>query len=391
MIKQQLDRVTDRKDSDSMKWNVSEQELPMWVADMDFRCCDAIIEALHKRVEHGIFGYSDMSEEWEASICDWWHKRHHWQVQKDWILFCNGVIPVISSAIRRLTSCGDHIVAMTPVYHIFFHSIEHNGRIVCENELRYQNYQYEIDFERLKEQLSDPRTTMLILCNPHNPIGRIWTKAELIKIGELCAEYHVIVLSDEIHCDLVDPNCEYIPFASASRLNADISITCVAPTKTFNIAGIHTAAAIVPNERLRNQMRIALNDDEVAEPNVFALPAAIAAFRKGEPWLSAVREYISENKQLVYEALKTEPDITAIAQQATYLMWIDCSALCDNSVFLCDFLHKHTGLILSDGAQFRGNGRLFLRMNVACPKSTLKDGIRRLKEGLQLYRQQVNR
>lgn len=389
MIKQQFNQVTDRKGSGSMKWSVEQNELPMWVADMDFRCCDAIVDALRKRVEHGIFGYSDMDEEWEASICDWWQKRHHWTLKKEWLLFCNGVIPIISSAIRRLTSCGDRIVTMTPVYHIFFHSIEHNGRFVCENELIYRNHQYEIDFEHLEKQLSDPRTTMLILCNPHNPIGKIWQKEELIKIGSLCAKHHVTVITDEIHCDLVDPKYEYVPFASASELNADISITCVAPTKTFNIAGIHTAAAIVPNESLRCQMRHALNDDEVAEPNVFALPAAIAAFREGEPWLEALREYIAENKQLVAEALQDETDIHVIEQQATYLMWIDCSKLCTDSEQLCDFLRRQTGLMLSSGTQFRGNGHLFLRMNVACPKSILMDGIERLKQGIHAYREQL--
>lgn len=388
MIKQQFDEVIDRRNSDSMKWKVGKDELPMWVADMDFRCCDAIIQALSDRVQYGIFGYSDMNEEWESSICDWWKKRHAWAIQKEWLLFCNGVIPIISSAIRRLTSCGDRIVTMTPVYHIFFHSIEHNGRFVCENELLYRNYQYEIDFERLEQQLSDTRTTMLILCNPHNPIGKIWTKAELIKIGELCAKHHVLVVSDEIHCDLTEPEVSYTPFASASSLNAQISVTCVAPTKTFNIAGIHTAAAIIPNEIIRNQMRHALNDDEAAEPNVFALPAAIAAFRDGETWLDALRTYISENKQLVKQALQTEPDLIVTAQEATYLMWIDCSKICTNSKDLCEFIYQHTGLLLSDGAQFRGNGHRFLRMNIACPKSTLNDGLHRFKKGLQLYRNQ---
>lgn len=386
MIKQQLDLVIDRKNSNSMKWHVKEGELPMWVADMDFRCCDAIIETLKNRVEHGIFGYSDSDEEWAESICDWWSDRHHFRVQKDWLLFSSGVIPIISSAIRKLTTSGDRILTMTPVYHIFFHSIENNGRFVVENELIYENHRYQIDFEGLEKQLADARTTMLILCNPHNPIGRIWKRDELERIAALCEKHHVIVISDEIHCDLTETDCEYIPFASVSKQSADISITCVAPTKSFNIAGIHSAAAIVPNPYLRNRLAQALNDDEVAEPNVFALPAAIAAFRHGAPWLNAVREYISQNRKQVTEALREETDIVVVAQEATYLLWLDCSGLCADTRELCAFLRKHTGLILSDGAQFRGNGKQFLRMNIACPTPTLLDGIERLKRGLQLYR-----
>lgn len=386
MTKQQLDKVNDRRSSNSMKWHVAEKELPMWVADMDFRCCDAIIEALRNRVEHGIFGYSDSDEEWERSICDWWSTNHHWNVQAEWLLFSSGVIPIISSAIRKLSSSGDRIVAMTPVYHIFFHSIENNGRFVSENELIYEDHQYQIDFQSLEKQLSDPRTTMMILCNPHNPIGRIWQREELEHIAKLCFKHHVIVISDEIHCDLVEPGYEYIPFASVSKQSADISITCVAPTKSFNIAGIQSAAAIVVNEHLRNQLKQALNDDEVAEPNVFALPAAIAAFSHGAEWLEEVKMYVSENRRIVSEALQEEADITAISQQATYLMWIDCSQLCKDTHELCTFLRKHTGLILSDGSQFRGNGSSFLRMNIACPRATLMDGIQRFKKGLQLYR-----
>jgi len=243
--------------------------------------------------------------------------------------------------------------------------------------------QYVIDFEKLEKDLADPQTSLMILCNPHNPVGKIWDRESLARIGELCKKHHVIVVSDEIHCDLTAPGLSYVPFASVSDTCREISISLIAPTKTFNIAGLQTAAVVVPNPVLRHKMWRALNTDEVAEPNAFAIQAAIAAFTKGADWLDALREYIQENKRVVKRFLEKElPEITVVSMDVTYLLWLDCRAYTDNSEDLAHKIREKTGLYLSDGVEYGGDGARFLRMNVACPRTTLLDGLERLKRAL---------
>lgn len=252
-----------------------------------------------------------------------------------------------------------------------------------ESPLVYDGVTYQIDFEQLKKDLSNPQTTMMILCNPHNPVGKIWDKETLERIGELCNRYHVVVVSDEIHCDLTDPGCEYIPFASVSEVCRQNSITCIAPTKTFNMAGLQSAAVVVPDENLRYKVWRGLNTDEVAEPNSFAVIAAVTAFTKGAPWLDALREYILENKQYVEAFLKQElPQIKLVPGNATYLLWLDCREVTENSEELAEEIRQKSGLYLSDGMQYGKGGAQFLRMNIACPKATVKDGLERLKRSL---------
>ena len=266
-----FDRMTDRRGSYSLKWDAALHELPMWVADMDFETAPEITEALKRRAERGIFGYTIVPDEWRTAITGWWERRHGFAMEKDWLMFCTGVVPSISSAVRKLTTAGENVLVQTPVYNIFFHSIRNNGRNVVENRLLYENESYRIDWRDLETKLKDPQTTMMILCNPHNPTGTIWTREELGRIGELCAANHVTVISDEIHCDLTEPGYQYIPFASVSKECAGNSVTCIAPTKAFNLAGLQTAAVVVPDETLRHKMDRALNTDEVAEPNAFAV------------------------------------------------------------------------------------------------------------------------
>ena len=273
-----FDKEIDRKNTGSMKWDVSEGELPMWVADMDFETAPEIIEAMIKRAKHGVFGYTLIQDDWYEAYQNWWKNRHQLEIKKEWLLFCTGVVPAISSIIRKMTTVAENVVVMTPVYNIFFNSILNNGRNVLESKLVYKDGVYQIDFEDLEEKLANPQTSMLLLCNPHNPVGKIWDKDTLAKIGELCVKHHVLVLSDEIHCDITRPGKEYIPFASVSDSCKYNSITCVAPTKTFNLAGIQTSAVIVPNETIRHKVNRGLNTDEVAEPNVFAAIAPVAAF-----------------------------------------------------------------------------------------------------------------
>ena len=378
-----FDAVVDRRNTGSLKWDVAEHELPMWVADMDFRTAPAIRAALERRVAHGVFGYSVVPDEWADAYIDWWRERHHFQMERDWLIFCTGVVPAISSVVRKLTTPGENVLIQTPVYNIFFNSIVNNGRSVLESPLAYENGEYSIDFERLERDLADPQTSLMILCNPHNPVGKIWDRDTLARIGELCRRHHVVVLSDEIHCDLTDPGREYVPFASASEHCRENSVTCVAPTKCFNIAGLQTAAVSVPDPFLRHRVWRGLNTDEVAEGNVFAVDAAVAAFREGGPWLDELREYIFSNKQAVKEFLERElPLIRLVPSEATYLLWLDCGALTQDARRLADAIREKTGLYLSEGGQYGKTGERFLRLNIACPRSRLRDGLERLKAGI---------
>ena len=381
-----FDTPTERRNTNSLKWDVAEGELPMWVADMDFQTAPEIREAIMKRAEHGIFGYSVIPDAWYEAYIQWWKMRHGYTMERDWLIFCTGVVPAISSIVRKLTTPAEKVLIQTPVYNIFFNSILNNGRQVLESPLRYDGKEYRIDFADLEEKLSDPQTALMILCNPHNPTGKIWDRQTLEKIGALCSRHHVTVVSDEIHCDLTDSEESYVPFASVSETCRQISITCMAPTKAFNLAGLQTAAVSVPDEVLRHKVWRALNTDEAAEPNAFAVEAAVAAFTRGADWLDALRDYLYENKKLAEAYIEKEiPDVRAVASQATYLLWLDCSGLIGCGREAAGFLRRETGLYLSEGSQYGGNGADFLRMNIACPRAVLKDGLERLKNGLAAY------
>ena len=381
-----FDEPVNRRNTHSLKWDVKERELPMWVADMDFQTAPEIQEAIRERAAHGVFGYSIVPEEWYQAYMGWWERRHHFSVEKEWLVFCTGVVPAISSMVRKLTTAGENVLVQTPVYNMFFNSIVNNGRNIAENPLRYDRNTYQMDFEDLERKLSDPQTTLMILCNPHNPVGRIWSREELEQVGELCRKYHVTVISDEIHCDLTSPGQEYIPFASVSENCKNNSITCMAPTKAFNLAGLQTAAVAVPNPNLRHKVWRGLNTDEVAEPNSFAVEAAVAAFTKGEAWLDDLREYIQENKNFAEDFLKKEvPQIKQVSSQVAYLLWLDCRDMHGCAGEFTQYLREHTGLYLSEGKQYGENGSSFIRMNIACSRSQLEDGLKRLAEGVRGY------
>ena len=385
-MKYDFDSVTDRRNSNSLKWDVSDGELPMWVADMDFQTAPEILTAIKERAEHGVFGYSVVPESWYAAYRDWWQNRHHFAIKHDWLIFCTGVVPAISSVVRKLTTPAEKVLIQTPVYNIFFNSILNNGRQVLESELVYKDGGYEIDFEDLERKLADPQTTLMILCNPHNPVGKIWDRETLAQIGSLCRKHHVVVLSDEIHCDLTAPGTEYIPFAGVSDECRENSITCIAPTKAFNLAGLQTAAVAVPNPVLRHKVWRGLNTDEVAEPNSFAVEAAVAAFTKGAPWLDELRAYLFKNKEIAADFIqKNDSRLHVVPSQATYLIWIDCSRIADSADELVQFIRDTTGLIVSSGSQYGRCGEPFIRMNAACPRAVLEDGLSRLMGGIQRY------
>lgn len=378
--------VPDRRGTGSEKWDVAPGELPMWIADMDFETAPAVREAIARRAAHGIYGYTGIPDAWADAYAGWWRDRHGLDVQREWLVFCTGVIPAVSSTVRKLTTPAEKVVVLTPVYNIFFNSILNNGRVPLECPLDFDpaTLTYSLNFARLEACLADPQVSLLILCNPHNPIGKVWDRETLARIGSLCRAHGVVVLSDEIHCDLTAPGVSYVPFASVSADCRDNSVTCLAPTKAFNLAGIQTAAVLVPDAHLRHRVWRALNTDEVAEPNVFAIDAAIAAFTRGGGWLDALRVRIQSNRERVESFVRAEiPSLRVVPSEATYLLWLDCSAVSSDSAALAASLRARTGLYLSAGSVYRGNGSSFLRMNIACPPATLEDGLARLRAGIR--------
>ena len=381
-----FDKLTDRFDTLSYKWDVKDGELPMWVADMDFEVAPKIKAAITKRAEHGIFGYTSTPCEFFEAISVYWGKRHGYRIPTEHMIYSNGVVAAISSIVRKLTTPGENVLIQAPVYNIFYNSILNNGRNVLSSDLVYDGSKYSIDFEDLEEKLSCPQTSLMILCNPHNPVGRIWNREELEKIGELCYKWGVTVLSDEIHCDIVIPGKGYVPFASVNEICRNISVTAIAASKTFNIAGLQSACVYANNPVLRHKVWRGINTDEVGEPNAFSMTANIAAFSESGDWVDKMLQYVFENKRLACEFINNEiPGMKADLSEATYLLWIDISAIADDSVDFCERLRESTGLYLSDGAEYGECGRAFVRMNLATQRSRVLDGLERLKRGAALY------
>lgn len=383
MMKFDFDTVVSRKGTDASKWCEGDDVIPMWVADMEFKTSPFIIADLKKRIENGIFGYADVSTKWRESIISWWERRHSFAIDESWLLFSTGVIPSLSSLIRKLSDKGDGIIVLTPCYNIFFHSIENNFRKTVECPLIYKNSYYSIDFCLLEKLMMDNANKMLLLCNPHNPVGRVWSNEELKWISETAKRTNTIVISDEIHCDLTRPTFQYIPYLSVSNEAKENSVALISPTKAFNLAGIQTSAIVCPDSYLRKLVYRSINDDEIAEPNAFAQVATIAAFDKSEEWLNQLLAYLESNRAKVEGyILKNLPFIKITKQEATYLMWLDCSSFCNDSVELKEFLLENFKVYLNDGDEYRGNGKSFLRMNIACPSNMLDEGLSRFEKGI---------
>lgn len=381
-----FETVYDRRGTDSLKWDVKDNELPMWVADMDFKAAPEILAAIGDRLSHGIMGYPVIPERWRDAYVNWWEKRHGLKMEREDLIFCAGVIPAISSMVKTLTVPGGNVLIQPPVYNAFFNIIRDNGRRIQENPLIYRDGRYGMDFDDLDIKLSDPDTKLMILCNPHNPSGNIWSMEDLKKVGALCAKHGVTLISDEIHCDLTEPGKGYVPFAAASADFPELGIACIAPTKAFNLAGLKTAAVYIENDDLRARVRTAFNTDELTEAGSFAATAAITAFEKGGEWLDELRQVISDNRKTVEEYLKDEiPKIKAVKGEATYLLWLDISGLEGDVASFQTFLREETGLFLSPGSIFGEQGREFLRMNIACPRKVLMDGLSRLKKGVEAF------
>ena len=377
----------DRTGTCSLKWMIGPDELPVWVADMDFETAPAISAALHKRVDHHIFGYTRPNPAWYEAYRNWWSRRYGWAIEKDQLLFATGIMPALHSAVRRFTQPGEKVVIMTPVYHCFFESVEENGRFVSECPLPYDGEHYSLDLALLEEKLADPLATALILCNPHNPTGQIWTKEELAEIGRLAKENGVTVLCDEIHCDLVDPGFVYTPFASVNETCADVSVIFLSPSKTFNVPGLHTSAVVIADTQKRGRMARALHADQIGSPGALTVEPTVAAYDEGEPWLEELRQVLFANKNRVADFCNAEiPGLRVTKMPATYLVWIDCSELTADTRRLVAHLRKTEGLVISAGGDFRGNGAAFLRFNAATQACRIEDALQRLKRGVETWR-----
>ena len=375
-----FDEVNERRGTGSLKWDVKDGELPMWVADMDFKTAPAVREAVRKKAEEGIFGYHIIPDEWYDAYINWWDKRHGLKLERDGLIFTTGVIPAISSIVRKLTTPAEKVLVQTPVYNIFFNSIFNNGRYIVKNPLELTDAGYEVDFAELEEKLKDPQLTLMLFCNPQNPSGRIWDKETIARIGELCKKYGVTVVSDEIHCDICEAGYEYVPFASVSETCRDISISCFSASKAFNVAGLNSAAVYIHDPFIRHKVWRSLNTDEVAEPGAFAICSTVAAFNEGGEWLDAMNDYVAENRKIAAAVINGIPGLKLMDSHATYLLWIDAREAEDGGNGIADKIRERTGLYISDGEEYGTPG--FLRMNIACPKSLLEDGLKRLKEAL---------
>lgn len=376
-----LDHIVQRRGSGSYKWDAAEADaiLPMWVADMDFRTAPAIIKALERRVRHGIFGYAKVGEPYYDAVIRWFARRHGLLIERDWILYTSGVVPALSAIIRALAEPGDRVIVQTPVYNCFFSSIRNMGCEPLESDLLYRDGRYEMDFEDLDRKAADPRAKLLLLCNPHNPVGRVWTALELSQLAQICQRHGVTVISDEIHCDLIMPGRTHIPFATIDQACMAGSVTCTSPSKAFNLAGLQIANIIVSDAEVRRRIDRVLNIHEVCDVNVFGIEALIAAYTHGEAWLADVNRYISGNylilRDFIWEKL---PRLSVVSQEATYLTWIDCKAIDLPSAEIAMRLRDEANLWVNEGSLYGASGEGFIRMNIACPSSLLKSGLERL-------------
>ncbi len=385
-MRPEFDSVIDRHGTDSLKWDTSPNDtIPMWVADMDFPVAECIKDAVMRRAESGIYGYPIIPEDLYQSYMEWWSSRHDFDIRREWMIFCTGVIPAINSIIQSMTGPDELILLQTPAYNTFFRCILESNRSPKEVSLGIEGDRYVMDLEALEKGLSDPKVKLMILCNPHNPVGRIWDRDTLIKVAEMCKEHGVTVISDEIHCDLTEPGIDYVPFLSVSDTAKEIGITCIAPTKSFNMAGLRSSMILVPNKELRQKVFDGVKRNGVSSPNTFSVDATISAFRYGKEWLDDVREYIFDNRDIVRSFLKENlPELELFHNEATYLLWIRIPYETPDGSNIADLLTKNAKVMFSDGSIFGSDGKGFIRMNIACPRSLLMEGLERLKNSIML-------
>ena len=384
-------RPTDRRGTDSYKWDSAPEAdiIPLWVADMDFETFPGITEALQRRVAHGIFGYTRVPEAYYEAVCRWFGKRHGWHINREDIIYTSGVVPAVSAVIKALTLPGDQVIVQGPVYNCFFSSIRNNGCEMVSNSLIYnkEELRYEIDFDDLERKLKHERARLMLLCNPHNPGGRMWTRDELTRVAELCRKYGVRVVSDEIHCELTLYDNEYVPFGSLPDELSRDSITCCSPSKAFNTAGLQIANIVCRDAEVRNRIDRAININEVCDVNPFGVIALQAAYSdEGYEWLTQLRKYISANYDLLLERFARElPKCKVMRMEGTYLAWIDCSELHISSDEIEEMLMHENKVWVNAGSMYGAEGAAFIRINMACTSELLNEGITRMVNGLGAY------
>lgn len=381
-------RPTERRGTDSYKWDSAPEAdiIPLWVADMDFETFPGITETLQRRVAHGIFGYTRVPEAYYEAVCNWFGKHHGWHINREDIIYTSGVVPAVSAVIKALTLPGDQVIVQGPVYNCFFSSIRNNGCETVSNSLIYnkEELRYEIDFDDLERKLAHERARLMLICNPHNPGGRVWTRDELIRVAELCHKYGVRVVSDEIHCELTLYDNEYVPFGSLPDELSHGSITCCSPSKAFNTAGLQIANIVCRDAEVRNRIDRAININEVCDVNPFGVIALQAAYSdEGYEWLTQLRAYISSNYDLLRERFARElPKCKVMRMEGTYLAWIDCSELHISSDEIEEMLMHENKVWVNAGSMYGTEGAAFIRINMACTSELLNEGITRIVKGL---------
>ncbi|WP_332454388.1 MalY/PatB family protein [Chryseobacterium aquaticum] len=382
-MKYNFDEIISRKNTNSVKWDLAKdaEVLPMWVADMDFKTAPEILETISEKVSHGIFGYSDIPDNFHQSIIDWWKNNHDFYIEKEWLLPVTGMIVSLSAIVRTFVKPDENIILQTPVYNHFFTIADNCSCNILENDLIYKDGSYEIDFDDLEAKASNSKTKLLLISSPHNPVGRVWKKEELVKIAEICLKHQVMVVSDEIHADLVFENHKHIPFASIAANYDLLSVTCGSPCKTFNLSGLSISYIISQDKNILKQINKTLEIQETTYPNPIAADALIAAYTKGNNWLKEMKIYLWENYQFLLKFCGEHlPEIKVISLEATYLVWLDCSFFNKTSDEISKILIDEEKLWLNSGTMYGKAGEGFLRMNIACPRELLVEGLKRLEK-----------
>lgn len=390
-MKYNFDKVLDRENTSSLKWDFTEvvfgkkDVLPMWVADMDFEAPQPVKDAIKKRASHGAYGYSFKPPSFYEAFIDWVKNRHGWVIRREWMILTPGVVPALNLAVMAFTKPGDKVIVQSPIYPPFFPAIENNGRQLVNNQLRFKNGRYEIDFEDLETKIASG-ARLLIFCSPHNPVGRVWEKEELLKLGELCLKNKVVLVSDEIHADLVFKGHKHTPTATISDDILNNTITCMAPSKTFNLAGLAVSAIIISNQTLFKMFSQSMEGVGIKAINNFGIVGFEAAYRYGKEWLEQLLDYLQGNLEFILKYFEERiPKIQVIKPEGTYLIWLDCRQLGMDTKSLNNFMVKEAKVGLSDGPTFGPGGEGFQRINIACPRSILEDGLKRIEKAVNSY------
>jgi cysteine-S-conjugate beta-lyase len=387
-MKYDFDSVIERRGMGSFKWDFTEKYfpykdiLPMWVADMDFRSPQPVIEALRKKVDHGIFGYGGVPASYCESVAGWMKRRHKWDIQDDWIVQTPGVVPAIHMAVTAFSDPGDQVIVQTPVYYPFFYAIKCSNREMVENPLILGNDGYRMDFADLEKKIT-AKTKMVVLCSPHNPISRVWERHCLQRLGELCLEHNILVVSDEIHEDLVYSGYRHIPFASISDRIAANSIVCTAASKTFNLPGLHTSNIVISNQDLRKRFRESVRGSGFGSPNIFGIAATEAAYKYGDEWLDQLIPYLEGSISFLRNYISARiPGLKVAQPQGTYLLWLDFRECGIDPAKLANFVREDAKVALEPGFLFGCKENGFERMNIACPRSLLTEGLSRIERAV---------